>query len=171
MPNTVYSRLPRPAIERFWEKVRKTDDCWLWVAGTTKAGYGMFHPSHGVSAYAHRYSWELEHGPIPAGMHVCHHCDTPPCVRPDHLFLGSEADNLADMVRKGRHHGNTWHDRMPERVARGERHGGAKLKVSDVLDIRARLAAGEQTTEVARLYGISHSSISMIGSRKHWKHL
>jgi hypothetical protein len=163
----------RPELERFWEKVQKDDACWTWIAGHTQAGYGMFHPRHGVSIYAHRYSWALVNGPVPDGLLVLHRCDTPPCVNPDHLFLGTDADNHRDKAAKGRAPAgtNTWHARMPERIARGEGHGNSRLTAADVLDIRARLVAGERVGEIARLYAISHSTISMIGSRKHWSHL
>src|SRR5258708_5631071 len=95
----------RPEAERFWEKVRKTQSCWLWT-GAHKNGrwpYGVLGgPGDDSPRLAHRVSWELHHGPIPAGMNVLHKCDNPPCVRPAHLFLGTFADNTADMVKKGR---------------------------------------------------------------------
>lgn len=89
--------------ERFWEKVEKTDGCWLWTASLTNKGYGEFRLNEPSPILAHRVAYELAHGPIPPGLFVCHHCDNPPCVRPDHLFLGTQKDNAQDMVRKGRH--------------------------------------------------------------------
>ena len=88
--------------DRFWEKVRKTRGCWYWTASTDPLGYGFFHVSGRKKVRAHRVAWELTNGPIPQGMLVCHTCDHPSCVRPDHLFLGTNDDNLKDMARKGR---------------------------------------------------------------------
>jgi hypothetical protein len=99
-----------PLEVRFWDKVQKTDGCWLWTAAKSPAGYGCFtvgSVKDGTRrlAIAPRVSWELAYGPIPDGMFVCHRCDIPACVRPDHLFLGTPKANIEDCVRKGRHVG------------------------------------------------------------------
>jgi len=97
---------------RFWSKVDKTGDCWLWTAAQNRHGYGDFYVSRTFHTMAHRFSWALHYGPIPEGLFVCHRCDTPLCVRPDHLFVGTTQDNMADMMRKGRHrHGTTNNER------------------------------------------------------------
>jgi hypothetical protein len=89
---------------RFWAKVCKTDTCWLWT-GVKSVGYGHMWDGSGRPKHAHRLSWEIHHGPIPSGMDVLHRCDTPACVRPDHLFIGTASDNMLDAVSKGRHGG------------------------------------------------------------------
>lgn len=127
---------PRPSFEeRFWTKVRKNDgdQCWEWLAGRDKDGYGMFSigpraiaRSHG----AHRVSWMLEFGMPPSKFQVLHTCDNPPCVRPDHLFLGTNADNIRDMVAKGRQalgdkNGKRTH---PEKIQWGDDHWKRRAK-------------------------------------------
>jgi hypothetical protein len=96
---------------RFWAKVNKAGDCWVWTGARNpyRGDYGIFwvkfppgSPRRGVTLLAHRVSWEIANGPIPGRLLVCHTCDNPPCVRPAHLFLGSDADNQVDMIGKGR---------------------------------------------------------------------
>lgn len=86
---------------RFWPKVKKSDGCWEWQA-TKRRGYGSFAIKHAVFMMAHRVAYELTHGPIPEGMYLCHHCDNRVCVRPDHMFVGTNSDNQQDAKRKGR---------------------------------------------------------------------
>lgn len=96
--------------ERFWAKVNKDGPtvraelgpCWAWTADRNHKGYGRLQLGGNVVELAHRYSWALHVGPIPEGMLVCHHCDNPVCVRPEHLFVGTAKDNTADMIAKGR---------------------------------------------------------------------
>lgn len=89
-------------MQRFWNKVEKTDGCWLWTASKNRQGYGYFR-FDGKMMKAHRMAWLLVHGEIPEGMLVCHTCDNPSCVNPEHLWLGTNQDNQNDMNAKGRH--------------------------------------------------------------------
>lgn len=88
-------------MDRFFQKVAKGIDCWIWTAGKDSWGYGTFR-MHGKVIGSHRASWEIHNGPISKGMSVLHHCDNPPCVNPDHLFIGTHTDNMRDCISKGR---------------------------------------------------------------------
>lgn len=142
--------------------VRQDDaGCWLWTGSTFRTGYGQFRdPDRKTSVYAHRYSWELHFGKIKDGLHVCHKCDVRSCINPLHLFLGTPADNMADMISKGR----AVHDV-------GSKSSAAKLCEEDVVQIRALLRDGLTQTDIARRYGVFNSSISNIKTWKTWKHV
>lgn len=96
--------------ERFWPKVKRGRGCWIWTAAKDRKGYGIFALAPGKRVRAHRFAWEQEHGPLPAGACLLHRCDNPACVRPAHLFVGSREDNNADMDAKGR----AWYQRYSE---------------------------------------------------------
>lgn len=156
---------PEALTQRFWQHVVKSDGCWEWtghrVGQVGRNNYGeMALPGQRHNGIrAHRFSWELHYGPIPDGLWVLHRCDNPPCVRPDHLFLGTRADNLADMVAKGR-------------ATVGERSALAKLTRDQVIDIRQRYAAGiVMQQQLAAEYGVHAGTISGIVRRKRWRHL
>lgn len=169
----------RPIVERFWEKVDRSggsDTCWLWTDGRNASGYGRVWMGgrRGRAIMSHRFSWELHNGEIPDGLCVLHRCDTRHCVNPAHLFLGTKADNIADMLNKGRQPRGATHGRQtkPERTARGERLTQAKLTDAAVRDIRRRYAAGGITQQVlADEYGIARSKISAVICRRTWRHV
>lgn len=147
------------AAERFWAKVNKTNDCWLWTACKV-SGYGAF-GMNGTHYKAHRVSFIMHNGDIPEGYDVCHSCDNPLCVNPHHLFAGTEADNMRDMKNKNRNNS-----------CKGEGNAHAKLKEQDVITIRNEYAKGGATTrELASRYGVTSSTISAITRRLKWRHV
>ena len=166
--NGIQRRKKRSLAERFWARVDTSageDGCWLWLGSTLRGRYGQIRRDpegselRGKKATTHRVAWELTRGPIPAGIHVCHLCDNPRCVSPKHLWLGTHAENLADMKAKGR-------------AARGDRSGTARLKPAQVHAIRKLLAAGRcGVADLAGLTNVSVGTIEDIKYRKSWRHL
>jgi hypothetical protein len=136
------------ATDLFWSKVKKGPGCWEWQAGRDPNGYGRY-----GGPLAHRVAWTLTNGD-PGRQYVLHRCDNPPCVRPSHLFLGTQQDNLADMRRKGR-----------ERHARGVDHGKARLTPEQVQAIRQ---STDSLRTLANRYGVSYTSIRYIKLRRNW---
>ncbi len=162
-----------PVAERFWSYVKKTETCWEWTRQISQIGYGRFF-FRKKGWMAHRVSWTLSCGEIPPGLFVLHHCDVRRCVRPDHLFLGTQKQNIQDAVRKGRmatgdRHGQRLH---PERVARGEHSGKSKLTEEQVREIRYRRnVEGELVAVLAADYHVAESRICAIAAYKEWKHV
>lgn len=152
----------RPLEARFWEKVEKAgpDDCWLWTGQLNKDGYGVLRAGK-VDGYrtqgAHRISFQLAGGTIPEGKSVCHTCDNPGCVNPNHLWVGSNQDNVDDSVRKGR-----W--------TRGEKSGMAKLTDKDVREMRERYPA-ESYEAIARAFRVSKKTARSAIIGETWKHV
>jgi len=155
--------------ERFWAKVDKNGpvpahcpelgNCWVWTNAKHDFGYGKIWASASYPEDAQRVSWKLAYGPIPPGMYVLHRCDNPPCVRPEHLFLGTHKENMQDMTAKGRH---GVFDRA------GEKNGNAKLTEAQVVEIRERAAAGERGLTLAAEYGLHFNKISAILHGRSW---
>lgn len=143
--------------ERFWRHVSKTDSCWLWTGSKGKKGHGVINhwPDRKSRIVASRASWLLHNGPIPEGMFVCHTCDVGACVNPNHLFIGTQKDNIQDAVKKSR-------------MARGMSTNTNKLTEDQVREIRKYLAYGVTQQSLARNYGVSQVLISTIALRKTW---
>lgn len=142
------------------------DECWLWKSTTNKHGYGLIAVGGKGEGQllAHRVAWEIANGPIPKGTWVVMHtCDTPTCVNPAHLKLGTQSDNLLDMRAKRR-----GHDGFAVDPIRGEAHHDARFTEDDVRAIRA---SSESSTVIAERYGVHRTSIIKIRSRKTWKHV
>lgn len=148
------SRKPAP-FESRWILDQRTG-CHVWQANRDKDGYGKITINR-VSMRAHRVSFARVFGEIPPGAMVCHRCDNPPCVNPEHLFLGTAQENAADQIAKGR-----------RQFYRGSAHGCAKLTDRDVLEIRA--ASGAQR-EIADRFGVSRGLVGRIQRGERWKHL
>ncbi len=163
----------RPAAERFWERVEKgagEDDCWLWTGCRTRGsakcaqeygviGIGGDTNTTGKLIGAHRLSWELHHGPIPENLGVLHKCDTPLCVRPDHLFLGTQVDNNDDKVQKKRHRF-------------GSRSHLARIDEAKAKEIRDKYATGQYTqAELAEEYCLSKTGVWYVIHRVSWDHV
>lgn len=148
---------------RFWSKVNKTPGCWVWAASKNTSGYGHFYwrtckGSKKSIGLAHRYSYQLHIGIIPNGMQVLHKCDIRHCVNPAHLFLGTNRDNVNDMLTKNRQ-------------AKGERSGKAHLtedQIPEIIQLRAR---GFLCKQIASMYGVSYVQISRITRGKTWIHI
>lgn len=139
---------------RLSEPVTETG-CWLWLGATTPKGYGKITARTGVTEYAHRVSWECHNGKIPDDHHVCHKCDTPSCINPDHLFTGTSIENTMDKIRKGRH-------------PYGEASTGSKLSESQVASI---FMSKGTCDHLSSIFPVSRSTISLIRTGKRWKEL
>lgn len=142
----------------FWAKVRKTENCWIWEGGyETDGDYGYF-DINGKRARAHRVAYELTYGAIADGLFACHRCDNPSCVRPDHLFLGTNQENMDDCAAKGR---------LAHIAGTQILHGGKKLTDEQVAEIVQIAKEGSMSQEQMSLkYGVSRSFISMLASGK-----
>ena len=148
---------PGEIERRFWDKVTKADNCWLF--NCTNGKYGHFRIGKNTVP-AHRYSYELHYGPIPKGLFVCHKCDVMPCVKPKHLFLGTHQDNVKDMVKKGR----------ATRLV-GENNPMAKLTYEKVSKLRlvSKGKSWHQKRAIAKEFGIGEPHLYEILSGKYWK--
>lgn len=185
---------PAEQIAVFWSRVNKDGPtqphmdtpCWVWGGATIHRRYGRTPWMGSKSEGAHRIAYQLAHGAVPVGLIVLHRCDNPPCCNPAHLWSGTQADNVADMIAKGRHvassgdaNGSRLH---PDRLAwgarngarlhpakfQGENNGRSKLTANDVREIRAEFAAGASKKGIARKWGVSDTNIISIIRRETW---
>ena len=147
-------------IKRFWGKVKKSvndKDCWIWQGGTNTDGYGDFYTNN-KHIFSHRFSWESTFGIIKEkDLRVLHKCDNPPCVNPDHLFLGTQQENIKDMISKGR-----MYDRS------GTRNPKAKLNEKDIHEIRKMRLMGMKYKQIAIEKNVSVGCVNHILNNRHW---
>jgi hypothetical protein len=151
----------RNTPEAFWQKVDRSGQCWIWTGYRLPGGYGRL-TWRGTHAYAHRISWVITRGPIPGDLSVLHRCDNPPCVRPDHLFLGTQADNMADRDQKGRHRTNP---------RRGESCWRSRMTEESVCTARAMRSSGHTLRSIGTYLGVHHNTIEAVVNGRSWKHV
>lgn len=175
--------LTEKQASKFWSRVDKQDGCWEWQGYIRKNGYGAFNPVGSTSPIlSHRLAYMLSIGPIPDGLVICHHCDNRRCCRPDHLFVGTRAENNHDMQRKGRcaSGDNNGLRRHPERnpmflypekaaMMRGENNGNSKLSWPQVEAIRKQFSEGRTKIAIAREFSVSHRTVRSIIGGETWK--
>ncbi len=143
--------------------------CWLWLLSVNERGYGQAYANSKKPQKAHRCSWEIHNGAIPKGLYVLHRCDTPACVNPAHLFLGTLKDNIQDSIRKGRF-------RFPPHLPgshpiyrqQGEKHWNHRLSAAQVLEIRNKSGT---LRALAKQYGVNFHTIDDIKKRRKWAHI
>jgi hypothetical protein len=147
----------RNTPDKFHSRIKKTETCWLWT-GTKRNGYGVI-KYEGVECRAHVLSYELKYGRILPGFIICHRCDNPCCVNPEHLFAGTHSDNMEDKLAK-------------KRQAKGSRQGHSKLIEPQVIEIRTNYTMVREThKKIAARYGVKKGAIASILSRISWKHI
>jgi hypothetical protein len=153
----------RPYIERFLEKTifEPASGCWLWGGQLKGEGYGRFKVTRAIQTTAHRMAWLLFHGAI-GDMFVCHKCDNPTCVNPDHIYLGTHTDNMRDKRMR---------DRSINIPRPGEKHHNAKLTTAEVLEMRKLREAGWRYAHLGQRYGVSLSQTRRICLRERWAHV
>ncbi len=138
--------------------INKETDCWEWT-GQLKEGYGCF-SFQGKEKLVHRVMYERHKGAIPPKHNICHSCDNPKCVNPKHLWLGTQADNILDMIKKGR-----------DRKAFGEKNHAAKITEDDVKNIRLKYKEGMNMSSISRLLNFPYPIVLRVCKNETWKHV
>jgi hypothetical protein len=141
--------------------------CWLWTGAIASNGYGRFKVD-GKPVVASRFAWSMANGEIPTGMLVCHKCDTPSCVNPNHLFIGSHQDNMDDRERKGRISLGAKHAASFSTRATGEHNGNSKITAQQASEIRAD---GRPQRAIAATHGVTQALVSLIKQNKIWRNV
>lgn len=164
-------------VERFLKKIifpKNTDECFEWNAGKDRDGYGQFHIHNNKQIKSHRFSYRLVNGKFDEKLVICHSCDNPGCVNPNHLFKGTQIDNIKDRHNKNRDaFGNkNGSIRHPERLVRGSNHHKSKITEDDVLNIR-KIYRNKMSTQrnLAKKYKVSISTIGRIIHMDAWTHV
>ena len=162
MPTGVYPRKKKDPYVLFVQKIKinQINGCWEWTGYRSPKGYGKFVFDGG--SLAHRFSYLLYKGGIPEGMQVCHTCDNPSCVSPDHLWLGTNRENQMDCIKKGRAFRNS---------PKGSHNGLSKITEKDVRKIRDMRKNGVSKPKIAKLFNITSSNVYYIVSKRTWKHV
>ena len=148
--------------ERFFSKVIKSNTCWFWTGCKDKCGYGLLYYKNRKNINTHRLSYELHFGEVLDGLCVCHSCDNPSCVNPQHLFLATHKQNMEDKKNKGRtYNGNQ----------KGINNPGSKLTENEVIEIKYLLESNISQSNIAKKYNISQTLVSAIKLEKIWKEI
>lgn len=143
--------------ERLWNRVEKSGTCWNWTGPLNRCGYGWLR-SNGTPILAHRAAYLLGTGYLFLPMYVCHHCDNPKCCNPDHLFSGWQSDNMRDMAEKGRRKG----------IGMAEQNGRAKLKWSDIDQIKKARSLGDTIRKIAIAHNVGETTIARVLNGENW---
>lgn len=150
------------SLQQFENLFTKTDSCWIWHGQRHQLGYGIVRHQSGRREAAHRIAFRFYRGEIPRGLLVCHKCDTPSCVNPEHLFLGSQKDNLLDMIKKGRK--KIWHPV-------GEKNPKSIFSEQQIRIMRSLYDSGQKVANIRRRFGGAYQSVWLAVKRKTWKHI
>lgn len=152
-------------VDRFWSQVDKTFGCWFWLGTKFSTGYGMFQPVGRETWPAHRYAYAATFGIPPKGLNVCHRCDNPSCVRPDHLFLGTQSENIKDCFRKGRA------NNKPPTAKLGTANPMCRISELDVRAIRWLAEQGTRKKLIAIAYSLNYEHVRDICKLRVWRHV